>query len=88
MIVRRAYAGQGLGAELLDWAADKAARKGDKWIRADVWTTNEELQRYYIEQGFTHVRTVKLDHYPSGAVFQRPVQRSITSRLQEVNCQE
>lgn len=83
MIVRRAYAGQGLGAELLDWAADKAARNGDQWIRGDVWTTNTQLQDYYLQEGFAHVRTVQLADYPSGAIFQRPAQRVTTPRLQE-----
>lgn len=83
MVVRRAYAGQGLGAELLDWAADRAARAGDGWLRADVWTSNEDLQHYYVARGFKHVRTVELHGYPSGAVFQRPARRIATPRIRE-----
>jgi hypothetical protein len=37
--VDRAYGGQGLCAELLDWAGTRAADEGDKWLRVDVWTT-------------------------------------------------
>ena len=82
--VDRTYAGQGLGAELLDWAGTRAADEGDDWLRVDVWTTNERLQHYYLRQGFTYVRTVVLPHNPSGALFQRPAQRIPTPHLQEV----
>src|SRR6266540_2735027 len=81
--VARAYAGQGLGAELLDWAGTRAAADGAIWLRVDVWTTNEQLQQYYLDQGFTHVRTVVLPHNPSGALFQRPARRVPTPRLRE-----
>jgi GNAT superfamily N-acetyltransferase len=74
--VDRAYGGQGLGAELLDWAGTRAADKGTDWLRVDVWTTSERLQHHYLKQGFTYVRTVVLPHNPSGALFQRPAQRA------------
>ena len=35
--VDRAYGGQGLGAELLDWAGTKAADEGADWLRVDVF---------------------------------------------------
>jgi ribosomal protein S18 acetylase RimI-like enzyme len=82
--VDRAYSGEGLGAELLDWAGTKAADEGTDWLRVDVWTTNERLQHYYLRQGFTYVRTVVLPHNSSGALFQRPAQRVPTPRLEEV----
>ena len=62
--VDRAYGGQGLGAELLDWAGTKAADEGADWLRVDVWTTNERLQHYYLREGFTYVRTVVLPTTP------------------------
>ena len=31
-----AYGGQGLGAELLDWAGSRAADEGADWLRVDV----------------------------------------------------
>lgn len=58
LTVARANGGQNLGGRLLDWAGDRAFRAGAKWLRLDAWTTNEALQRYYIRQGFEHVRTV------------------------------
>lgn len=81
MIVTRDFSGDGLGAELLDWAGTRAAHAGDRWLRVDVWTTNVALQRYYERQGFQHVRTVVRDDYPSGALFQRLAASRSTPRL-------
>lgn len=58
LTVAREYAGRELGSRLLDWAGDRASRAGAKWLRLDAWTTNERLQRYYLDEGFQHVRTV------------------------------
>ncbi|MFE3326056.1 GNAT family N-acetyltransferase [Streptomyces sp. NPDC059176] len=58
LTVARTHAGQNLGGRLLDWAGSRAYRDGAKWLRLDAWTTNEALQRYYLQQGFEHVRTV------------------------------
>ncbi|MEV0187186.1 GNAT family N-acetyltransferase [Kitasatospora purpeofusca] len=59
LTVSRAYAGRDIGGRLLDWAGERAASEGAKWLRLDAWTTNERLQRYYLDHGFTHVRTVR-----------------------------
>ncbi|MFI9079433.1 GNAT family N-acetyltransferase [Streptomyces sioyaensis] len=59
LTVARTYAGQNLGGRLLDWAGDRAYRSCAKWLRLDAWTTNDALQRYYLGQGFGHVRTVR-----------------------------
>jgi GNAT superfamily N-acetyltransferase len=59
LTVSRRYAGQNLGGRLLDWAGDRAFRSSAKWLRLDAWTTNEALQRYYLRQGFRHVRTIR-----------------------------
>ncbi|MEW2571774.1 GNAT family N-acetyltransferase [Streptomyces sp. NPDC047070] len=58
LTVAREYAGQNIGGRLLDWAGDRAHHAGGRWLRLDAWTTNEALQRYYLVQGFAHVRTV------------------------------
>jgi GNAT superfamily N-acetyltransferase len=83
LTVARAYAGCRLGVELLDWAGNRAAINGAQWLRVDVWTTNRELQQYYLDHGFTHVRTVVLPHNSSGALFQRPARRAATPQLRE-----
>ncbi|PWS46422.1 GNAT family N-acetyltransferase [Streptomyces sp. FT05W] len=59
LTVARGHAGRNLGGRLLDWAGDRAYRNGAQWLRLDAWTTNEALQRYYLQRGFEHVRTVR-----------------------------
>ncbi|MDJ0346342.1 GNAT family N-acetyltransferase [Streptomyces sp. H10-C2] len=58
LTVSRMYAGRDIGAKLLDWAGDRTYHASAKWLRLDAWTTNDALQRYYLRQGFEHVRTV------------------------------
>jgi len=80
VIVSRRYAGRGIGAALLDWAADMAQRDhGAALIRIDVWTTNTELHAYYERQRFTRCpgrEPRELVSYPSQALFERDVNRS------------
>lgn len=83
LIVRRVYAGQGIGAELIDWAGTRASNLQRRWLRLDAWTTNTSLQDYYRLLGFQHVRTVHRDDNPSGALFQRPAARQPTPRITE-----
>jgi GNAT superfamily N-acetyltransferase len=75
IVVARSYAGYGLGAALLDWAAHVAKRDhGAGLIRIDVWTTNLELHAYYEEQRFTRLPgrdPRELAGYPSQALFER-----------------
>lgn len=59
LTVARTHAARNIGGQLLDWAGDRAYRAGAKWLRLDAWTTNDALQRYYLRQGFEHVRTVQ-----------------------------
>ena len=75
IVVARNYAGCGLGAALLDWAADIAQREyGAALIRIDVWTTNVALHNYYEGQRFTGRlgrNPAELAGYPSQTLFQR-----------------
>lgn len=71
-IVHRDYGGIGLGARLMALIEALAAHRGYRWLRVDVWTTNQGLHQYYSDLGFEHVRTIESD-YPSGALFQREV---------------
>ena len=76
LIVRRHYAGLGLGAWLLDWAADFAERRYKaQCIRIDVWTTNLRLHHYYRGQGFRFCDLVADPDYPSRALFERSTSR-------------
>ncbi|GAB2616342.1 hypothetical protein GCM10027168_56040 [Streptomyces capparidis] len=72
LTVDRRYAGHDLGGRILDWAGDRAARQGAKWLRLDAWTTNVRLHRYYLRHGFEHVRTTPNPYEVSGWLAQRP----------------
>jgi GNAT superfamily N-acetyltransferase len=78
--ITRDEADHGLGALLLRWAVDYAARIGCEWVRLDAWRTNEGLHDYYRRQGWDHVRTVGLPHRRSGALFQRPAVPDLEAR--------
>jgi GNAT superfamily N-acetyltransferase len=84
LTVDRSVAGAGLGVRILDWAGDRAAREGAKWLRLDAWTTNPRLHKYYLRQGFRHVRTSPDPKVVSGWAAQRPACRNSTHGLKEV----
>lgn len=74
LITARAYAGWGLGAQLVDWAGLRAARQyGARSIRIDVWKSNEALHDYYRKRRFEFAGYCPDPGYPSGALFQKPV---------------
>ncbi|MDQ1308213.1 MAG: hypothetical protein QG671_4047 [Actinomycetota bacterium] len=70
-VVTRAAAGQRIGAALFNWASLNAEASGHTWLRLDAWATNTQLHSYYLAQGWTHIRTLRLSHRGSGALFQR-----------------
>ncbi len=80
VVVSRGYAGIGLGAGLLDWAAEVAKRDHEAApIRIDVWTTNVDLHAYYEGQRFTRQEgrdPRELGDYPSQALFEREIDRA------------
>lgn len=74
VVVGRSYAGLGLGAALMDWAAAALAENEHRaeLIRIDVWTTNLALHAYYEGLGFTRSLSAEgLGDYPSQALFER-----------------
>ncbi|OLB64087.1 MAG: hypothetical protein AUI10_12600 [Actinobacteria bacterium 13_2_20CM_2_72_6] len=75
IMVSRYYAGQRIGARLIDWAAARAAAEyGARQARIDVWTDNTALHAYYTTIGFTFLRLADCrPDYPSRALFQRPI---------------
>jgi GNAT superfamily N-acetyltransferase len=79
LMVPLAYAGQGLGVELLNWAGGRAYDAELMWLRLDAWTGNERLHQWYRDLGFAHVRTVQ--SRTSGACFQRPAAPYVGWRL-------
>jgi GNAT superfamily N-acetyltransferase len=76
LIVRRSRAGERIGEALMDWAGACGMRCwGAKWIRIDVWTTNDALHNYYEKRGFQYYKIREFDngeYYPSAALFQKP----------------
>ena len=86
LVINRAFARQGLGAALLDWAGLRARRwYGARWIRVDVWTTNTRLHAYYQRQGFGFCGfSEAFRHYPSAALFQKETSRYPADRAEPV----
>lgn len=66
---------KGIGAPLIDHAESLAVQQGKNWLRLDAWTSNTRLRRFWLDSGFSHVRTVQDHGVPLawGALFQRPV---------------
>lgn len=83
LAVRRSAGGLGVGSRLLEFASDQAARRAVPWVRLDCNKTNKPLQEYYLRQGFTYLRTMDLPHRNSGALFQKPADRSLLVRAYE-----
>lgn len=76
LITARSHQGQGLGAQLIDWAGLRARHEyGAKWIRIDVWTTNLALHGYYQGIGFEPCGSCEDPDYPSGMLFQKRTAR-------------
>lgn len=76
LITARSHRGQGLGAQLIDWAGLRARGEyGAKWIRIDVWTTNTALHEYYRNTGFESCGKCADPAYPSGKLFQKRTSR-------------
>jgi len=75
VIVGRRYSGIGLGAAMLDWAAEAATVEYQATLlRIDVWTTNRGLHEYYEKQLFARRRARdpgELPDYPAQALFER-----------------
>jgi GNAT superfamily N-acetyltransferase len=55
LAVRRDWAGQGIGADVLRWAADEARRHGRRLLRLDCAAANRALAAYYVGLGFAAV---------------------------------
>jgi GNAT superfamily N-acetyltransferase len=52
LAVRRAFAGRGLGARIVAWVCDEAARRGRAFVRLDCQRDLPRIRRYYEELGF------------------------------------
>lgn len=76
MASRIARKGEGIGALMIQWAQDRAARAGLSVVRWDAWRTNPQLQAYYRSIGARSIRTVDVADRWSGALFDLPARLS------------
>lgn len=58
----------GLGAVVLDWAADAARQRGTAALRLDCVRSNRRLRDYYEARGFTHRGDVPVGGAPGERV--------------------
>lgn len=79
LIIHSTHRGRGLGDAILDWACSRAEQAGAAWLRIDVWRSNKQLHDYYLRRGFEYVRTAYAPGRSSGALFQRPSHRRLTT---------
>lgn len=73
LVVRRTFAGRGIGRALLRWAEREAARRGKSLLRLDCDALNPALRAYYERAGFAHVGDVTLPHR-TAARYEKPVE--------------
>lgn len=57
---------QGLGRQLLEWAAEETSQRGRRFVRLDCVATNGDLRAYYESAGFHHRGDV-LVAYPASS---------------------
>lgn len=81
LTVRRDRAGTGLGATILDWAAQQVRAADRDWLRLDVPADNLPLCGYYERLGFEYRGDAEGDFTQSDAVV-----RHWRSRLYERDC--
>ncbi|WP_143229853.1 GNAT family N-acetyltransferase [Actinophytocola xanthii] len=70
--------GEGLGALMIRWTQDRAAKSDLYIVRWDAWRTNAQLQDYYRSIGAQYVRTVDVADRWSGALFEVPAKADDT----------
>jgi len=77
MIVKRSCGGRGVGGLLIKHAIDCAIKRDKTFLRLDAWTTNKDLHRYYLSQGFELVRIMDVPNRKSGALFELDISAPI-----------
>lgn len=55
LAIEGSYSGQGIGAKIIDWSAEKAKVSGKGFLRLDCPAGNEKLCDYYESLGFIKV---------------------------------
>lgn len=54
LAVRREYSGKKVGRYILNWAENRIVAEGRTFLRLDCQAKNLEINRYYVEAGFTY----------------------------------
>jgi protein-tyrosine phosphatase len=72
LCVRRIYAGRALGGAMLEWASQRVAERGRRWLRLDCLSANLVLVAYYTAAGFTDLGPSKA-RWEGSTLFQRAV---------------
>jgi GNAT superfamily N-acetyltransferase len=72
LMVRRAFAGQQVGLNLLRWAEHVAAAAGRTYLRLDCMAGNRSLRTYYEQAGFAYRGDVQRGDYV-GSRYERQV---------------
>ena len=85
LAVRRAWAGRGLGARLLDWAQEQAAAAGREYLRLDCRAENGALRAYYERQGFDRRGEAAVDEFTSALYERRCDPTTIAASLDAVS---
>jgi GNAT superfamily N-acetyltransferase len=72
LAVRRAFAGRGIGTQIVDWVDREAASAGRQFVRLDCIRDNPGIRAYYERLGFEHRGDLDLPRVPV-ALFERAV---------------
>ncbi len=59
------YQGQGVAAQMIDFAKDEVKKKGILWLRLDCHSEIKKLRRFYEKLGFRCAREGVVDTYPT-----------------------
>ncbi len=59
LAIRPAYAGQGVGLQMLNWAEKKTKTQGKKFLRLNCMAEDRKIRDYYEKAGFTYLRDVQ-----------------------------
>jgi ribosomal protein S18 acetylase RimI-like enzyme len=73
LAIRRSFAGQGLGSQLLSEVAKIAQRSSRSYIRLDCWVDNPGLCAYYERLGFQPRGTKVWEDGSTVQRYERPV---------------
>lgn len=72
LITSRRFAGQKVGARLIEYTLDEARRRGVSLVRVDCWAGGDgALQRYYEGQGFSPTEQFDVDGWAGQVLEQR-----------------